>query len=83
VPVLTKRQMEVIVLAAQGLINKDIGEALGIAEQTVKHHVKTVSRKLDKHSKMQTVTELIRLKHLVWDQDRERLIVNPALYGPH
>ena len=45
-PELTPREIDVLKLLAQGLINKHIGYALGITEHTVKNHVKSILEKL-------------------------------------
>lgn len=43
---LTPREREVLEHAALGLSNRQIGEALAIAEQTVKNHLSSAMRKL-------------------------------------
>jgi len=43
---LSSREREVLVLASQGLANKQIGRALGIAERTVKAHLGNVFRRI-------------------------------------
>jgi DNA-binding NarL/FixJ family response regulator len=43
---LSSREREVLVLASQGLANKQIGRALGIAERTVKVHLGNVFRRI-------------------------------------
>ena len=78
---LTLRKLEVMELAAQGLINREIGTRLGIDEETVRSHVQNVCKALDTHSKLQATIELVRTKHLVWDRDRALLIINQDLYG--
>lgn len=78
---LTDRQIEVMEFAAEGLTNKEIGEVLKISEETVRSHVHNICKTLNKHSKMQAVIELVRTKHLVWDRNRELLIINRDLYG--
>jgi two-component system, NarL family, response regulator len=54
-PVLTSRQRAVLELAAQGLSNRQIGEQLEIAEQTVKNHLFIAMRKLAIHDRTQAV----------------------------
>jgi LuxR family maltose regulon positive regulatory protein len=51
---LTAREREVAQLAAQGLRNTEIAEKLGIAENTVKHHLKVAFQKMniDRRSKL-------------------------------
>jgi two-component system, NarL family, response regulator DegU len=43
---LTPREREVLEQAALGMSNRQIGEALNIAEQTVKNHLSSAMRKL-------------------------------------
>ncbi|HST47375.1 response regulator [Jatrophihabitans sp.] len=43
---LSSREREVLVLASQGLANKQIGRSLGIAERTVKVHLGNVFRRI-------------------------------------
>jgi PAS domain S-box-containing protein len=44
---LTPRQVEVLELAADGLSGREIGAALGLAETTVRNHLKLLQFKLD------------------------------------
>ncbi len=43
---LTEREAEVLKLVAQAMTNREIGETLGISEQTVKNHLKHIVQKL-------------------------------------
>ncbi len=52
---LTDREREVLVQMAGGLTNDEIGEALFIAENTVKTHVKRVMSKLGARDRVQAV----------------------------
>ncbi|RJP28321.1 MAG: DNA-binding response regulator [Actinobacteria bacterium] len=52
---LTKREMEVLMLVAENLINRDIAERLFISEHTVKAHVKAIFRKLHIDDRTQAV----------------------------
>jgi len=47
---LTPRERQVLQHAAFGLTNRRIGEALGIAEQTVKNHRASAMRKPSLHA---------------------------------
>jgi FixJ family two-component response regulator len=47
---LTKREKEVLRLVAQGLLNKQIADELGICDRTVKLHRTSVTSKLEVHS---------------------------------
>ena len=51
---LTKRERQVAELAAKGLRNAEIADALGITENTVKHNLKIIFQKMniDRRSKL-------------------------------
>jgi DNA-binding NarL/FixJ family response regulator len=57
---LTEREVEVLRLIAEGDRNRDIGERLGIAEDTVKVHVKRIMDKLGAKDRTQAVAIGIR-----------------------
>ena len=46
-PVLTSREGEVLELVRRGLRNREIGISLGISEETVQSHVRSILSKLD------------------------------------
>ncbi|WP_407352995.1 LuxR C-terminal-related transcriptional regulator [Luteimonas sp. R10] len=50
---LTPQQFRVLMCLADGLLNKQIAHALGLAENTVKVHVTAILRKLECHSRTQ------------------------------
>lgn len=52
---LTSRETEILGLVAEGLANREIGARLGVAESTVKWHVRKVMEKLDARSRWQAV----------------------------
>ena len=52
---LTRRQMDVLGLVAEGLSNGEIAERLFISSKTVDHHVSAILGKLDSHSRGQAV----------------------------
>ena len=57
---LTEREVEVLMRIAEGDRNRDIGELLGIAEDTVKVHVKRIMEKLGAKDRTQAVAIGIR-----------------------
>jgi two-component system NarL family response regulator len=63
---LSKREMEILKLIADGLSNKEIGNQLGITEGTVKTHTKSVLSKLHAPGRTAAVKEAIHrgLVHL-------------------
>ena len=54
---LTAREIEVLVLMAQGLANKNIADRLEISEHTVKFHVSSILSKLGASSRTEAVTK--------------------------
>jgi DNA-binding NarL/FixJ family response regulator len=59
-PRLTERELEVIRAAARGATNREIAKELGIAENTVKNHIRNVLEKLHLHSRMEAVMYAVR-----------------------
>ncbi len=57
---LTPRELEVLILIADGLTNLEIGERLGISVKTVDRHRENIMRKLDLHSRIDLVKFAIR-----------------------
>jgi DNA-binding NarL/FixJ family response regulator len=57
---LSAREMEVLGLIVKGKSNKQIGFDLGIAEHTVKNHVKSILEKLGVDDRTQAATEAIQ-----------------------
>jgi DNA-binding NarL/FixJ family response regulator len=53
---LSARELEVLSLIARGKSNKEVGAALGIAEDTVKMHVKNLLAKLGVNDRTEAVT---------------------------
>lgn len=58
-PELTKREVEILRLVAEGESNKTIGNKLGIAEGTVKIHVKGLLKKLHAPGRTAAVREAV------------------------
>jgi DNA-binding NarL/FixJ family response regulator len=58
---LTARELEVLVLLAEGLRNAQIAERLVVAQKTVDHHVSAILRKLDAPTRGQAAAAAARL----------------------
>jgi DNA-binding NarL/FixJ family response regulator len=61
VEALTRRELEVLRLVAEGLGNRSIAERLGITEHTAKFHVHTILGKLGTQSRTEAVVRAARL----------------------
>ena len=59
-PELSPREREVLELIVRGRSNKEIGSALGVAENTVKNHVKVILDKLGVQDRTQAATTAIQ-----------------------
>jgi two-component system, NarL family, response regulator DegU len=57
---LTPREMEILNYVAQGLLNKQIANQLGISEQTIKNHVTSMLRKLNANARTEAVILALR-----------------------
>ncbi|WP_333707505.1 response regulator transcription factor [Tepidimonas ignava] len=55
VPVLSERETDVLRLVAQGYVNKEIAQRLGIGVSTVSTHIKNLYRKLAVRTRVQVV----------------------------
>jgi DNA-binding CsgD family transcriptional regulator len=58
---LTRREIEVMELMAQGATNAGIADRLVIAESTAKHHVKSILRKLHAANRAEAVSRYLRV----------------------
>jgi DNA-binding CsgD family transcriptional regulator/tetratricopeptide (TPR) repeat protein len=58
---LTAREVEVLVLVAQGLRNADIAQRLFVSEKTVGHHISSILRKLDVRTRGEAGATAVRL----------------------
>jgi len=58
---LTSRQLQILPMLADGMPNKQIADALGVAEGTVKQHLKELFRRLNARNRTQAVQEARRL----------------------
>lgn len=57
-PYLTPRETAIMALVARGLLNKEIGRALGISTLTVKRHLANVYDKLGVNNRTEAVYRL-------------------------
>lgn len=65
---LSDRELDVLRLAAQGLTNKAIGQALQISDRTVQGHLANIYGKLGVASRTEAVTSALRLGWIVLDK---------------
>ena len=59
-PALTRRELEVLQLVADGLSNKEIATSLFITEGTVKNHVHNALEKLQLENRTQAAAYIVR-----------------------
>jgi two-component system nitrate/nitrite response regulator NarL len=59
-PALTRREVEILQLVADGLSNKEIGTELSITEGTVKNHVHNALEKLHLENRIQAAAYVVR-----------------------
>jgi two-component system, NarL family, response regulator len=57
---LTQRELEILEMVVRGLTNKQIGNALGISENTARNHINSVIRKLDVSGRTEAATAAIQ-----------------------
>ena len=58
---LTKRELEVLAVVAQGLTNRAIGRQLGISDRTVQGHLAKIFGKLNASSRTEAVVAAVKL----------------------
>lgn len=61
---LTKQELCILELVAQGLINKEIAQKLNISTATTKAHLESIYKKLNVHNRVQAVVKAISY-HLI------------------
>ena len=59
-PPVTRRELEILQLVAEGLSNKEIGRRLSITEGTVKNHVHNALEKLGMENRIQAAAYIVR-----------------------
>lgn len=64
---LTERELEVLRLAAKGMTNKGIGQALEISDRTVQGHLANIYGKLNAGSRTEAVTEALKLGWITFE----------------
>ncbi len=57
---LTQRELEILEMVVRGLTNRQIGNALGISENTARNHINSVIRKLDVSGRTEAATAAIQ-----------------------
>ncbi len=57
---LTKRELEVLILVANGMFNKEIADSLNISERTVKNHMSNIFKKIDVSDRTQAAVFAIK-----------------------
>lgn len=58
---LTSRQLEVLEMVARGITYKDVGEALGLTERTVKYHMGKILEQLHLDNRAQVIAYAARI----------------------
>lgn len=54
-PLLTRRELEILRLVAEGMTNRDVAELLWVSDQTVKYHLANIYRKLGVNTRGEAV----------------------------
>lgn len=57
---LTRRELEVLILVASGMFNKEIAEEMKISERTVKNHISSIFNKIDVADRTQAAVFAIK-----------------------
>jgi LuxR family transcriptional regulator, regulator of acetate metabolism len=70
---LTRRELEVLAMLAEGETNARIAGRMIVSEDTVKTHVKHILRKLGVHNRSQAVSRYFRAKDAPFEEDKSPL----------
>lgn len=60
IELLTRREIEVLIQVANGMINKEIANLLSISERTVKNHISNIFKKIDVSDRTQAAVFAIK-----------------------
>ena len=69
---LTRRELQVLQLAADGLANEEIAEKLVISEKTVKNHIANIFSKLQVNDRTQAILYALRKGLMTMPPDEPR-----------
>lgn len=69
---LSQREMQILEYVTRGMLNKEIGNRLGISQQTVKNHMTSILKKLNVKDRTQAAVIAIRRGWVRIDQDIHR-----------
>jgi DNA-binding NarL/FixJ family response regulator len=65
---LTPQQVRVLMMLAEGLLNKQIAYKLGVSEATIKAHVSAILQKLGVDSRTQAVIAINKIESSDWQR---------------
>ncbi len=65
-PQLTRRQLDCVVLVGRGKSDRDVGQILGISDQTVHHHMEEAKRRYDVATRMQLIVRVLFDNHIAF-----------------
>jgi DNA-binding NarL/FixJ family response regulator len=54
---ITPREIQILVLMAQGILNKEIAKRLNISPETVKKHLRNIYQKTGSHNKIEALNK--------------------------
>ena len=69
---LTRRELEVLKLAARGMSNRDIADALGVGLRTVKSHLESIFSKMGVSSRTEAVLEALKRSWVIIEDQEGR-----------
>jgi NarL family two-component system response regulator LiaR len=69
---LSKRELEVVRLGIEGLVNKEIADRLMISERTVQTHWRNIFVKLGVSTRVEAIMECLRKKWVTLDENKQQ-----------